>query len=140
MKKALKQAKKIREAQLALYTARNTHENLTNAFIGQQFDYTEPLYREIMKIKGMERETEDGFLTVFSKPRKTSDGIKLKITTTQSIAQPSESFKIKYHYNDSIKVSIKVSRNVGYKHFIRTINKIREVVDKYIDKKIGGKK
>lgn len=93
-----------------------------------------------MKIKGMERETEDGFLTVFSKPRQTSEGIKLIITTQQTIAQPSESVKVKYHYNESIKVIIKVSRNVGYNHFMKTITSIRDIVNEYIDKKIGGKK
>lgn len=137
MKRAIKQAKIYREKLTQLSTAEYELRNANSDFIGHSFDYTTPLYRKLIKIKGMEVETEHGYLQVLAKPNKKTQGIKLIIRTSQNLTDPDyESMSVRYQYNDDIIVSIKVKRNAGYRGFEKLINDIRKVTDTYLNKKV----
>ena len=142
MKRALKQAKAYRDKQLQLSTADYELRKAESEFIGHSFDYTTPLYRKIMKIKGMTQETEGegGYLQVLAKPNKSKDGIKLIIRTSQElVSQDHESMSVLYKFNDDIDVKIKVKRAVGYRGFNQLIKEIRKITNSYLKAKLGGK-
>lgn len=142
MKRALKQAKAYRDKLLQLSTADYELRKADSEFIGHSFDYTTPLYRKLMKIKGMQQETEgEGYLQVLAKPNKNKDGITLIIRTSHELtSQDFECMSVLYKFNDTVDVKIKVKRAVGYRGFEKLIKEIRKITNAYLKVKLGGGK